>query len=65
MFQFFFKETPQASTFSRPPWCGDPLQHPLLRDMSQRDLADLPFSPEQPPEKYGRLEEASRPDLCP
>lgn len=28
-------------------WRRDPLSHPDLRAMSQRELADLPFSPEQ------------------
>lgn len=27
------------------PWRGDPLAHPALRAMSQRDLGDLPFDP--------------------
>jgi len=26
-------------------WCRDPLSHPQLRNLSERQLADLPFDP--------------------
>lgn len=43
-----------------PQWCRDPLLHPQLRDMSERELADLPFSSltEDGPAAYGNRAQA-------
>ncbi len=37
--------TGRAASRAAPGWSRDPLSHPALRAMSQRDLGDLPFDP--------------------
>lgn len=48
MLKFFFGRNTISNTsedYSQPPavWLRDPLQHPDLKRMEQRELADLPF----------------------
>jgi hypothetical protein len=49
VFKFFWKIASSGDARSTPAWLQDPLNHPDVRAMSLRELADLPLPAEGPP----------------
>ena len=45
MLKFFWRASEAAALERGRRWQRDPLSHPMLDAMTQRDLGDLPFTP--------------------
>lgn len=62
MIQFFFRLMLSQDALDAVPRGGDPLSHPAIAAMKERQIADLPFDPTEISEPQGPGKTASHPN---